>query len=347
MKRIHEFDSVRVLANLMRMVLHCMVPYMVTNHGFWFFKSGYQHLGADYITYVMHALIMEIFMLVSGYLSPVSGDGKPMAGRLWRDLLFPWLFAWCITMPFLYYLNGVETGTGGWRLFIGDLSSRRIHLLQFWYLEYLVLFTVLLYKIKTPQWWWGLLLMAVGWALNDEMVIRTPKYVGIELPGFIYFAGWFLLGRALGNINTPLNTIPPLAIRVQVVLFAVCFIVCGLYMKLRLDSELSGIHLLLFKLSALGTPLFGCTALLQGFGQLLWRPPKWMLAGNYFTYLFHLPIAVAIQFGFHLLGVQSVMAPVAVVLLSIGSVYALSAFLNTPYFALCKWITGAFIKKVQ
>ena len=38
-KQLHSIDRMKVTANYMRCMIHCLVPYMVYNHGMWFFQA--------------------------------------------------------------------------------------------------------------------------------------------------------------------------------------------------------------------------------------------------------------------------------------------------------------------
>ena len=340
--QIDSFNRFRVIGNYMRCCIHCLVPYMVYNHGMWFFQSEPNAKVFDYTIFVLHAFVMEAFMFLSGYFTSYQLNSlKEVYIRVKTRLFLPSIISALLTIPLLYLLKSIYTFPNetairqSLTLFTNDLQSHGLPLVHYWFIFYLILFSFLAYFLPLKNTYIAIICIAFGLSLNSEAMIRNPIYLNINLPSFFYYFGYYLLGQVWRS-KTDFSNLGKWWI------WAFIFL---------LNLSLSGYYILAFQqhqkvfLDFLLQPIFfgtcaftGCIFFIRLMETLQIKFSKYQIESTYFIYLFHLPIAISFQLLFKMNRIESFWVPIAVIFLSIFFVHGLNKVFGKHFFQLAKSI---------
>lgn len=322
----------------MRCCIHCLVPYMVYNHGMWFFQAEPNARVFDFSVFTLHAFVMEIFMFISGYFT--MGDTaklKDVSKRVISRLIMPSLLSAIITLPLLYGLQAYyKTGTCHlWdnvvTLFLVDVQQKGIPLAHYWYIFYVVIFTFLGCFVLPKKVSVAIALIVLGLLINHELMIRNPIYVEIKWPSFFYYLGYFLLGMSLRERNS-FSSLG--AWYKWAIVFVVSLLLSGAYIQAAMQGQaLWGTVVL--KPFFFGVCAFsGCVFFMRLMETWRFKVSEQQAASTYFFYLFHLPVAISCQMLFKLNGFSGFWVPLAVILLSVSLVHVAWMAVGKKFFAL-------------
>jgi surface polysaccharide O-acyltransferase-like enzyme len=202
MKRLTEWDNVRILAMFGVFLFHCT---MYFNPWGWHVKNGITSDAVIPFSLLFSNWIMPVFFVLSGvgtyYSRQLRGNGAFLRERLLR-LGVPLLLGMFVLSPPQVYIERITNGlTGdfhyfdGWYGFGGNFAWMGLHL---WYLLFLLLFSALTLPFLKKGTWdvpaWSLLLLWVPIALGDLITgdtIGTRQMGSWNLPTYLV---WYLLG---------------------------------------------------------------------------------------------------------------------------------------------------------
>ena len=217
-------DNLRVVAMLLGLVTHGVLPYTATGIARYPIRDCDQHVGADASYFAVHDFRMQLFFLLAGFagaaLATRRGVGALVRNRLARVAL-PLALAVVVVCPVMHLLFGHHTegrgvawepsARGGW-------ASPSFHL---WFLYYLVLCcapVVLLLALahRVPArlvraadagarrflaWRWKLpalaaLVVPVLWDMHSWWIDSPSGWVP-DLTIYLYYLGFFVAGVVL------------------------------------------------------------------------------------------------------------------------------------------------------
>ncbi len=346
--KIESFDRARVIANYMRCCIHCFVPYMVYNHGMWFFQAEPSNRFFDYSIFSLHAFVMEVFMFIAGYFSAnkQSSFGS-VAKRNFQRFFIPTIVSALLTIPLLFvlqaiYFNGFnDVLSHAFDIFKQTIASNGIPMAHYWFIFYVILFAFIGYIAPKKSLLLGFVCIAIGLAINNEAMIRNPIYVEIKWPSFFYYLGYFLLGKSMHQITE-------FKFLGKVWIWAIVFIISLAFSGIYITAYQAHQHLFLDVF--LQPFLFGICALSGSvmFMQLMEKSSlhfsAYQVESTYFLYLFHLPIAIATQMLFKMNQVKGFWVPFAVVIVSVSFVHLLNMTFGKQFFKLCDTISTPKLK---
>lgn len=317
----------------MRCMIHCLVPYMVYNHGMWFFQAEPRLKGIDVMVFVLHSFVMELFILLSGYLTySAFTPWKQLIESQWRKIVKPWLKAAIVTIPLLYLCKSVYTEyflsntnvlslhtifKTAVLLFYTDVKEHGLPIAHYWYLLHLLIYVLAANLYKK----WSLLavisFLVLGLAINKDGMIRNPIFLEIKWPALFYYFGFFLLGRWLkqNGIRTFKFKLNSLSCMIIFILHLALF---GIY----LDGLQNGKNLFyasfILPYALLITAISGCAWFAQWMERSNWKPTAFLANINFEIYLYHLPLAMIFQLLFLGMGATGIWVPALVFVLSAG-----------------------------
>lgn len=222
--RIIALDNLRVVAMLLGLVTHGVLPYAATGVAQFPIRDCTRHPAADAAYFAVHDFRMQLFFLLAGFagtaLATRRGVGELARNRLLRVAL-PLILAVLLICPLMHLLFAHHTtsrgigwdpaDTGGW---VGP----NFHL---WFLYYLLMCCapLLLMIAMGPhvpgailrrldsgvrwfmgQWWSIPALAAAAVPVLWDMAswwIDTPKGWVPDLTIYVYYLGFFLAGSVL------------------------------------------------------------------------------------------------------------------------------------------------------
>lgn len=344
--QIDSFNRARVIGNYMRCCIHCLVPYMVYNHGMWFFQSEPNAKVFDYTIFVLHAFVMESFMFLSGYFtSDKSNSLKGVYERVKTRLFFPSLLSAIFTIPLLYLLKASyaypdeATIKKAASLFAQDFLSHGLPLAHYWFIFYLILFSFLAYFLPLKNSVIALACIVIGLSINSEAMIRNPIYLSINLPSFFYYFGYYLLGMVWRNKTDFSNLgkwwIWALVFLLNLSISGYYILAYQLHQKAFLDFLLQPIFF--------GTCAFtGCIFFIRLMETININFSNYQIESTYFIYLFHLPIAIAFQLFFKVNDITEFWVPIVVIITSISLVHVLNKLFGKHFFEISKRLSSTF-----
>ena len=336
-KQLHSIDRMKVTANYMRCMIHCLVPYMVYNHGMWFFQAEPRLKGIDVLVFVLHSFVMELFILLSGYLTYSSfTPWKRLLTNQWMRIIKPCLKASLLTIPLLYLSKSVYTEyllpppsifsinhifKTAVHLLYTDVKEHGLPIAHYWYLLHLLIYVLVANLFKKWPLFVVVAFLIMGLAINKDGIIRNPVYLEIKWPAMFYYFGFFLLGRWLKqedyqHFNFKLNTVRCM------IIFLIHLALSGIYLEALQSSKNLPYASLILPYSLVISALSGCAWFAQWMQQAKWKPSKFIANINFKIYLYHLPVAIIFQLFFLEMGATGLWVPLSVFLLSTGVLLA-------------------------
>ncbi len=222
--RVVALDNLRVVAMLLGLVTHGVLPYTATGVAQFPIRDHSRHIVADACYFAVHDFRMQVFFLLAGFagtaLASRRGVGGLMRNRLARVAL-PLLFAVLVICPAMHLLFAHHTATRGidWDVpYAGGWVGPNFHL---WFLYYLLmccapLAILLAVGHRVPgrfiraadagvRWfasrWWKIPVLAalavpVLWDM-PAWWIDTPKGWLPDFTIYVYYLGFFFAGSLL------------------------------------------------------------------------------------------------------------------------------------------------------
>ena len=321
--RIYTLDRLRILAALLRCVLHTLIPYMATRTGMWPFQDSNRHvLLPDVLVFNIHSFIMEAFYFLSGYLAWQQwqryGSVYFARERALRVAL-PFIIGLVLLVPLVIFMfpwgAQWEAGRFTWQpaLWARDalplIRQNLYPTAHLWFLFYLLLYYGMvlgLGKLRPlpaiPAWLlaagiWLAMVFCYQW--HAQWIIKNPLLTRVEGATFLYYLlffglGWLLAPRGAYWLQK--------ARQYRWWLLGGWLLLCGLAPALQLQAravtpfECYPPHLLATAVASAQT-LLG----LAGFTGLLHIPRpltargQWWVASSYWVYLTHMPMAMLCQ----------------------------------------------------
>jgi peptidoglycan/LPS O-acetylase OafA/YrhL len=222
--RVVALDNLRVVAMLLGLVTHGVLPYTATGVAQFPIRDCTRHPAADAAYFAVHDFRMQLFFLLAGFagtaLATRRGAGALARNRLTRvalPLLLAVLFI-CPAMHLLFAHHTASRGLGWEPAESGGWVGPNFHL---WFLFYLLMCCVPLAIVlvagprlpgrirdgldHTVTWfvgrWWAIPALATAaipilWDM-PAWWIDTPKGWLPDLTIYIYYLGFFLTGALL------------------------------------------------------------------------------------------------------------------------------------------------------
>ena len=325
--RIHAFDHLRALAMLAGVLFHAALAYSPLMHGFWPTAYRAQSASVDAVVWFLHLVRMPLFFVVAGYFTAWLIARRGWSGLLrqrLRRILVPMLVA----SPLVHLATSASTQ---WALDHVAHPSPFLSMVRewlampdppamppstghLWFLYYLLLFTALAWIVHALDWsrwlaraipptptrlaWILPLLVAPGFLLatapHPAPESLFPQFWALALYGPFFALGTLLLDRVDTLLSLRRWLWPGL---LACVLAYVAFL-------MQLDGR---------DATDWGRTAPWSTALLQAIvaawgtlaaliGGLRWLNRSsavmtWLARSSYWTYLLHLPVLFAVQYG--------------------------------------------------
>jgi hypothetical protein len=222
--RIVALENLRVVAMLLGLVVHGVLPYTATGVDRFPIRDASKHVAADACYFAVHDFRMQLFFLLAGFAAAALADRRGLSGLVRNRLLrvaVPLLLAAAVVCPAMHLLFARHTATRGfyWNPDeCGGWVGPNFHL---WFLYYLLLccaplVLLLAVRHRIPGglvravdagvrrfvgWRWGtLVLAAVGIPVLWDMKtwwIDSPSGWVPDLTVWVYYLGFFLSGSLL------------------------------------------------------------------------------------------------------------------------------------------------------
>jgi hypothetical protein len=222
--RVVALDNLRVVAMLLGLVTHGVLPYTATGVAQFPIRDHSRHIVADACYFAVHDFRMQVFFLLAGFAGTALASRRGVSGlvrnRLARVAL-PLLFAVLIIGPAMHLLFAQHTTTRGIDWDVADAGGWVGPNFHLWFLYYLLmccapLAALLVVGHRVPgrfvrgfdsstRWfagrWWKIPVLAalavpVLWDM-PAWWIDTPKGWLPDLTIYIYYLGFFLAGALL------------------------------------------------------------------------------------------------------------------------------------------------------
>lgn len=222
--RVVALDNLRVVAMLLGLVTHGVLPYTATGVAQFPIRDHSRHILADAAYFAVHDFRMQVFFLLAGFagtaLATRRGVGALVRNRLARVAL-PLLGAVLLISPAMHVLFAHHTATRGIDWDVSDAGGWVGPNFHLWFLYYLLMCCVPLVILlnfgdRIPKrlvqgldsgtrWiagrWWAIPLLAalavpVLWDM-PAWWIDTPKGWLPDLTIYVYYLGFFLAGAML------------------------------------------------------------------------------------------------------------------------------------------------------
>ncbi len=330
---VHGLNAARAIATILVLIAHAGIPYMSIplRTTVWLVHDGSYHGSIDVLLCFVNAMAMPLFFLMAGMSAGTAlGQGSPidfLRRRLHR-LGLPLLIGTFTLIPACYVLWGLgllfsERAPMGqlYRFsFPSHMQSSRIGLFHLWFLEYLLLLSLLLCLIVIGLRWlqkrWPDQLSAIGAAVLNSikqpwtLAAATAIVLMIDLDGayrlhnslipdlmrcahyFVFFVAGALLAR-LPNPTAVLRRYAGWNLGLAACLFAALVP----WFLSHVAEPLAGNSRLVL---ALGQSLFVWLALFGGLGTCIRygsRHPlvRYLSEASFWIYLIHVPVVALLQ----------------------------------------------------
>lgn len=332
-QRIDTFDNTRIMASLLNVVLHVLVPFMVYSTGMWPFSFGNSEIILpDIIVFIIHNSNMNVFFFMSGFFSVFlmkkSKNLNSFITNRFQKIIVPFLMAWIILIPLILLSFPIafdikhhpfQVNFHAWLYEVKYLFFKYKvptgHLwFMFYWCIYFVIFILLNYfehtkkliekvsSIIQPNTGIFLLILVsfICRTFTPDSIILNPLGAMPELHSLIYYLLYYLIGCltyywAIKNIKPHLK---PKQILAFSILSTVITLVCLHFIKLNLHNSFPlKFTLLLFSTtSSISNSI--CIVLLSKKIKLD-KLPKLLLESTYWVYIVHIPILIFIQLLFY------------------------------------------------
>ena len=324
MERIVYIDYLRNFANLVRCLIHASVPYMMTyapmwpvnDKGSWFF---------DFTIFELHLFVMELFFMISGFMFAMEINNKStqkIIKNRFKRIVIPFLFGLVLIVPIILSMFTIsdysqvsllhidvlkQSYFSGWKLGFENFFPTA-HL---WFLYYLILFYTLtiflrkfLLKIKifsVVYLFTGIFVSITCMFFMSRWIVDNPITLMPEIPSFIHYFCFFLIGFFVNNSEKLLSSLKKYANKILMIgiVFGVFSIIPQLWFTKTDLSYYTYIKSLAIILSC--TAIYFLTIGIWGyFSKLEIKDNKilrYLTDSSYWVYLSNMPL-VAI---FHIL----------------------------------------------
>lgn len=321
--RVHALDHLRALAMLMGVVFHAALAYSPLVQPIWPGADRQNWWGVDAAIWLPHLIRMPLFFLVAGFFTAwllAQRGGAGLARQRVRRILLPFLLAWPLvhvatSFSTQWAMQHVDHPAPLLVLFrqimaMPDPPSLPLSTGHLWFLYYLLLFSLLLWVARSLDW--------------DRFISKWldagPAVVSLSLP-LLLWPGFMLTGAPH---PAPEGLLPQFwAMLIYGPFFALGL---GLHGRLHWLAPLQrwfwpgvllclGLYALFLLRLAEGATLTSTPwwwaaieALIAGWGSLLallaglrWMQHanalmRYLAASSYWTYLWHLPILLTLQY---------------------------------------------------
>lgn len=222
--RVVALDNLRVVAMLLGLVTHGVLPYAATGVAQFPIRDCTRHPGADAAYFAVHDFRMQLFFLLAGFagtaLATRRGVGALARNRLTRVAL-PLILAVVLICPAMHLLFAHHTTSRGFDWEPGESGGWVGPNFHLWFLYYLLMCCVPLAIIlaagprlparvrsgfdRAVTWfvgrWWAIPALAAAaipvlWDMKAWW-IDTPKGWLPDLTIYLYYLGFFLTGAIL------------------------------------------------------------------------------------------------------------------------------------------------------
>lgn len=322
--RVHALDQLRALAMLVGVLFHAALAYSPWLAPYWPTANDTRWAGIDALVWLPHLVRMPLFFLVSGYLAAALLERRGMGGLMRqrvRRILVPFLVAWPLVHVSVSALTGwaaqASTQPSPFLVAVRELMAMPdppdLPLLtgHLWFLWYLLLFTVLLWVWRSLEigpaverfWPRGPFGLALGlpllvWPgfLLTAAPHPAPESLFPQFWAMLVYGPFFGLGVAL---HGRLERLAPFRRWLAPGTLACLAFYVG-FLALLPDGPIG---------PSAPWPVAALEALIAAWGTLLCvvaglcfldQPRPWLDRlgeSTYWTYLTHLPIVFAIQYG--------------------------------------------------
>jgi len=240
MERIVYIDYLRNFANLVRCLIHASVPYMMTyapmwpvnDNGSWFF---------DFTIFELHLFVMELFFMISGFMFAMDINNKStqkIIKNRFKRIVIPFLFGLVLIVPIILSMFTIsdysqvsllhidvlkQSYFNGWKLGFENFFPTA-HL---WFLYYLILFYVLtiflkkfLLKIKISSvvyLFTGIFVSITCMFFMNRWIVDNPITLVPEIPSFIHYFCFFLIGFFVNNSEKLLSSLKKYANKILMI----------------------------------------------------------------------------------------------------------------------------------
>lgn len=343
--RVVALDNLRVVAMLLGLVIHGVLPYTASGLVGFPVRDTSRHILADAAYLGIHDFRMQLFFLLAGFagtaLATRRGVGEFVRNRVLRIGL-PLMAAALLVGPLMHLLfawNAADRGQTWDVVHAGGWIGPNFHL---WFLYYLLLVCLPLVGVlacarhiptgvveafdtavrRVAMSWWKLPLLSLAavpvlWDMKAWLV-DTPTTWIPDLTVYLYYLGFFLAGAALYRHRDLLPTVGkrwPLQLGVANIVILPLMLwmtISGNWWQRELPSPvpawLLGWKAVAITLDTLYTWL--CVAGLIGLFQRYFAKQtawsKYLSGASYWCYLAGFPIQAALQVWFSRVGLPGV-----------------------------------------
>lgn len=324
--RVHYMDNLRALAMLAGVVFHAALAHSPLMHPIWPAADAGRSTVVDMVAWFLHLFRMPLFFVVAGYFAALLVARRGMAG-LFRNRCARVLLPLLLFLPFV--LSGMRWLTVKAAATAANPSPALAWIrgyidqhgalpsvpgwAHFWFLFYLMLFTVLAWVASAlelgrigrwiadlhPGWLAGVMPLLLAPALASTGIPwPAPEFVIPALWALAFFGMYFALGYQLFHRSDMLDRLRPWAhvlLPGVVAAYALLFWWTDGFVAPRPASLRHFLHALLEAYAGFWMTLW---CLLAARRWLAGRSAamRWLADGSYWVYLVHLPILLAIQY---------------------------------------------------
>jgi len=378
--RIDALDALRAAAMILGVFLHAAVAYLQQPVPglVWLVNDPSPGWGFDLLFWYLHGFRIPLFFMVAGFfaalLCDLRGPRAYIQHRI-RRIGVPLLGAILVILPPTYFLWGlglVDQNIVTWREILRGsfrdtaLKHDLMGLGHLWFLQYLLIYSVLYFVLRTrfpavllipskvrllDAWWRPLLLVIATFAflwIRPEIYTHFENRWTPEPWGLAYYGLFFLVGTRLHRVRDNLDRLIPTG-RVFAAGSMVVFVLVFVLLRWRVSGDTSS-HATTW-VFALATSLFcwlgvwGFLGLcLEGYKTVSGRV-RFVADAAYWIYLVHVPLVGLTQLLVHSAGRDNPVAPPPILGFTLAisftfTVALVSYRLGVRYGAIGKWLHG-------
>jgi glucans biosynthesis protein C len=328
--RIELFDRSKVFASQFNVLLHVLVPFMITRTGMWPLKyqNGTNQI-PDTIIFIIHLFNMPMFFLMAGFFALFLFNKLGMKGFIynrWRKIALPFLIAWFVLIPIVIFYfpigNSIEYKWNGWEWsnwlheWIKLFKTNHLLIGHLWFIDYLLFYYfifIAINRIPSLNKWIllalpkihpltiagiSILLLSLCTYTAKDNLIRNPLTATPETSSFLYYFicfcwGWWLYY----HIKTPSRIWNR---RWLLTIAAIAFalptgVMLGLQ-NIQHEKDIVWMPLSISIGSAIAV-IFATAAFYAWMNNPNQKPkfPKWVINSTFWVYLVHLPLLMPVH----------------------------------------------------